>query len=41
MKRLFVGALSVLLLLGSILGASSRRPRPARPGRDGGPAMWV
>jgi hypothetical protein len=41
MKKYLIGLLSVLLLVGSILGASAKRPRPARSGRTGDPAMWI
>jgi len=41
MKKFLIGFLSVLLLVGSIMGASSKKPKPARTGRAGGPAMWV
>ena len=41
MKKYLIGLLSVLLLVGSIMGASAKTPRPGRSGRGGDPAMWV
>jgi hypothetical protein len=41
MKKFIIGFLSVLLLIGSIMGASSKKPKPARTGRGVGPTMWV
>jgi len=41
MKRYLIGFLSILLLFGSIVGASSKRPKSDRGGRDAGPTMWV
>jgi hypothetical protein len=42
MKKFIIGFLSVLLLIGSIVGASSRKPKSDRDGRAaGGQGMWV
>jgi hypothetical protein len=41
MKKYLIGLLSVFLLFASILGATSRRPKAPRTGRDAGPTMWV
>ncbi len=42
MKKFLLGLLSVLLLFGSIVGASSRKPKSDRDGRAaGGQGMWV
>jgi hypothetical protein len=41
MKRFLIGLLSALLLVGSFMGASAKRPRPPRTGPSGDPAMWI
>jgi len=44
MKKYFLGLLSILLLVASILGAQSKAPKDQRSGRPdcgSGPAMWV
>ncbi len=41
MKKFVIGFLSVLVLIASIMGATSRRPKASRTGRDAGPTMWV
>ena len=41
MKRFLIGFLSVLILLASVMGASSRRPKAGRSGGAGDRAMWV
>jgi len=41
MKKYLIGFLSIFLLVASIMGAQSKRPKDPRSGRDTGPAMWV
>jgi hypothetical protein len=41
MKKYVIGFLSVFLLIASIMGAQSKRPKGARSGRDSGSAMWI
>jgi hypothetical protein len=44
MKKYFLGFLSILLLVASILGAQLKAPKDRRSGRSdcgSGPAMWV
>jgi len=41
MKKYFIGLLSIVLVLASILGAPSKEPKAQRDKRDSGPAMWV
>jgi len=42
MKKYFLGLLSIVLLVASILGAQSKAPKDRRPGRsscDSGPTL--
>jgi hypothetical protein len=41
MKKYLIGLLSIFLLIASIMGAQSRKPRSVRSGRESGPAMWI
>jgi len=44
MKKYLIGLLSVVLVLASVFGASSKGPRDRRPGRTGGGSdhvLWV
>jgi hypothetical protein len=41
MKKVFIGLLSIFLVLASILGMQTKGTKDQRSGRGSDPAMWV
>ncbi len=41
MKKYFIGLLSIFLLLASILGTQTKKPKTERPERGSDLTMWV